>query len=416
MPKTEFLLDFIIFFGVTIIFVPIFRRLKLGAIFGYLVSGIMVGPFVMGLISKESEIVHLGEVGLILLLFVTGQELSPRRLSTLREKILFDGILQFSLTTAVIFLPCFYFLENITNSLIVSMAIALSSTAYVLSYLKETKQLTLSYGQSSFGILMFQDLIIVPILTLIPFIAGKESVDTISLQSFFINMGILVLSFVALKYLLKPLMSFVQKESNEVFTAFCLLVIFGMAFVMDRAGLSMALGSFLAGVFLSESEFKKEIEHVINPFKGMFMGVFFMTFGLKFNFYTLFDQWINVLLVSTGILLVKSTVLFSIGYFRSRNKIGSQKLAFLMCQGGEFGLVILLLSNQYKILNNTILDLIVCSLTITLFLAPLFSKFSESLAVKEEEGEVNVLVVNFDSDLKSSSVESDSEESEKLAG
>ncbi|MFT6631838.1 MAG: monovalent cation:proton antiporter-2 (CPA2) family protein [Bacteriovoracaceae bacterium] len=384
MATSQYLLDFIVFFAVTIIFVPAFRRLNLGNVFGYLVAGIIVGPYSMALITGESNIFHLAEIGLILLLFVIGQELSPRRLSTLRSKIIIDGGLQFVITTLVALGPSFWLTGSLKSAFVISMAISLSSTAFVLSYLKESKQLTLSYGQMSFSILLFQDIIIVPILTLLPFLSGAENFNNISLTSFAKSLGIVGLSFVCLRYLLKPLMSFVQKESTEVFTAFCLLVIIGMAYTMEVAGLSKALGSFIAGIFLSESEFKKEIENVIIPFKGMFMGVFFMTLGLQFNLDFFFENLFQVVLLCSGILLLKAIVFYALGSWRMSNSSRSKKLALVMCQGGEFGLVVLALSMQHSIIDKTQLDYLICAFTLSLFVAPLFARYSETIFLLEE--------------------------------
>jgi monovalent cation:proton antiporter-2 (CPA2) family protein len=384
METSQYLVDFIVFFVVTIIFVPAFRRLNLGNVIGYLVAGIIVGPYGMALITGESNIFHLAEIGLILLLFVIGQELSPRRLTALRSKIVVDGGLQFGLTTLVTIIPVFWMTGSWKSAFVISMAVSLSSTAFVLSYLKESKQLTLSYGQMSFSILLFQDIIIVPILTLLPFLSGEENLSNISLTSFFSNMGIVVVSFVCLRYLLKPLMSFVQKESTEVFTAFCLLVIIGMAYTMEVAGLSKALGSFIAGIFLSESEFKKEIENVITPFKGMFMGVFFMTFGLQFNLDFFYNNLLEVALICSSIVLIKAAVLYGLGIWRMVDSNRSKKLALLMCQGGEFGLVVLALSMQHSIINQIQLDYLICAFTLSLFLAPIFARFSDTLFVLDE--------------------------------
>ena len=384
MSTSEFLLDFIIFFAVTILFVPVFKRLKLGNIFGYLVAGIVVGPYGFGFIEGESNIYNLAEIGLIFLLFVIGQELSPRRLSALKSKIIIDGGLQFIMTILVTIIPLFWLTNNWVASFVISMAISLSSTAFVLSYLKDSKQLTLSYGQMAFSILLFQDMIIVPILTLLPFLGNQDTLNQLSPYSFLISISILLVSFLFLKFCLKPLMSFVQKESTEVFTAFCLLVIIGMAYIMESAGLSKALGAFIAGIYLSESEFKKDIETVVLPFKGMLMGVFFLTFGLRFNLDFFFSHMSTVIALCCAVLATKALVFYSLGYWRMVNSSRSKKLALLMCQGGEFGFVVLAMSFNYSIISQTQMDYLICALILSLFVAPVLTKFSETLFNLEE--------------------------------
>ena len=387
MSKTNILHDLIIFFGLTIVFIPLFKRLKLGSVLGYLISGMIVGPYALSLITEKSSVTYLGEIGLILLLFMIGQELSPRRLKALKNQILIDGSTQFIVTTLLLIGPAYMIMGKWVSSLVVSMAISLSSTAYVLNYLKESKQLTLSYGKLAFSTLLYQDLIIVPVLTLIPFMGGKASFDSLSVSSFFIKLSITAFSFLFLMFFLRPLLKFVQKESNEVFNAFCLLVIMGMAYAMESAGLSKALGAFIAGVFLSDPEFKKDVENVILPFKSMFMGMFFMTIGLKFNLEFFINNFLEVIVLSLGMMSIKSFVLVILGAIRLGHVDSSKKLVSLLAPGGEFGLVILAMASDYSILTIDQSDLFLCGLTLTLLVAPLLNL----KGAKEEELPDNII-------------------------
>lgn len=384
MSQENILLDIIIFFAVTIIFVPLFRRMKLGNVFGYLVAGIVVGPYGLGFIKQQSNVFQLADIGLLLLLFVIGQELSPRRLSALKSKIAFDGGAQFVLTSFFFFIPTYFFIENMISAVVISMGLSLSSTAFVLSYLKDSKQLTRSYGQMSFSILLFQDIIIVPILTLLPFLSMSGTTTDLTITTFLTKLAIIVSSFAFLKFCLKPLLSIVQKESHEVFTAFCLLVIIGMAFVMDNVGLSKALGAFIAGIFFSDSEFKKDIESVINPFKGMLMGVFFLTFGLKFNLDFFYENIFFVIALCIGVMGAKAVLFYALGRYRFKDGSRSKKLALIMCQGGEFSLIVFAISQSHGIISETALNFLVCSMILSLFLAPILAKISESIVHLEE--------------------------------
>jgi monovalent cation:proton antiporter-2 (CPA2) family protein len=370
---------------VTIIFVPIFKRLKLGSVLGYLGAGIIVGPYGLKLISGEGNIFHLAELGLVFLLFLIGQELTPKRLSTLKTKIVFDGGAQFVFTTLIFCFPVYYFTQSWKSSLVVSMALSLSSTAFVLSYLKDTKQLTLSYGQLSFSILLFQDIIIVPILTLLPFLNGADAITHLTFSYFAKSLSILVGTFLFLKYCLRPLLSFVRKESSEVFTAFCLLVIIGMAFAMENVGLSKALGAFLAGIFLSEYEFKKEVESVILPFKGMLMGVFFMTFGLQFNLNFFSRELMSVVGICAGLVVGKFLIFYAIGIFRMpADSAKAKRLSLLMSQGGEFGLIVIAMSLQQGIFSQSTHDYLMSAIILSLVISPVLSKVAEKVKLNDE--------------------------------
>ncbi len=377
MSDTSTLYDLLIFFGLTIIFVPLFKRLKLGSVMGYLTAGILVGPYVLGLITEKSNILHLGEMGLVLLLFIIGQELSPVRLKALRSKILIDGGSQFFVTAALACIPAFILTQDFISSLLIAFAISLSSTAVALNYLKESKSLTLSYGNTAFSTLLFQDIIIVPIMTIIPFVSGKSVLSSLSFSSFLFKIGIIAASFAFLTFALKPLMSFVKKESHEVFTAFCLLVIIGMSYAMEQVGLSKALGSFLAGVFLSNSDFKKDIEQVILPFKSMFMGIFFMSIGLQFNVEFLIRNFWAVASTTLLIIGLKGSVLLPLGYIRLKSLKKASKYSLILSHGGEFSLVLLSLCYKFNILNTYRFELLLCSVAFSLILAPILSKSTE---------------------------------------
>lgn len=376
MTTEEILKNCIYFFISTIIFVPIFRWLKLGPILAFLVAGVMLGPSGLSLISNNNTIYQIGEIGLILLMFVIGLELSPRRLATLKNKIFFEGTEQLLITTSLIMSVLFFTGQSFTVSFIVAISLSLSSTAFVLSYLKESNKLSLSYGQSSFCILLFQDIAIIPILSILPFLNDVPLLsEKISLLKIVTHLTLLAGLFIGLRLFLRPLISMARfSKSQEVFTAACLLVVFGMAVLVDYIGLSKASGAFIAGVFLSDSEFKHELENVINPFKVMLIGVFFLTFGMRFNLEYFFQYWYTILFATIGLFLIKSLVLFPLGLIRLKNWKKAACLSLLLCQGGEFSLVVISNSWSEAIISRPIHDFLVAVVVLGLFLAPLLLK------------------------------------------
>lgn len=385
----DLLVDFIVFLGVTITLVPLFRSIKISPILSYLVGGIIVGPWGLGLITNITSIFELADLGIILLLFVIGLEMSPRRLSLLRKKIFIDGGIQMLVSTIVFMIVCNYFELSIKQSIVVSIALSLSSTAFVLEYLKDSKQLTLSHGQMSFSILLFQDIIIIPLLTVLPFLAPTSPED-IGLS--FSDLAVRALSLIGIiflgRYLLRPAVGWIKKnQPQEIFTAACLFLIMSMALLVDEIGLSKPLGAFLAGIFLSDSDFHVEVEKVIHPIKGMLIGIFFMAFGIGFNLDYFMDNWQTVLLLSLAYIFLKFLILAPLGHFILKNSYSGIKLGLLLCQGGEFGLVIISAAYTLDIIPNELSILLVSLFTSSLLVAPILAKVSESVKGPHHENE-----------------------------
>ena len=386
MSTESILIDCVYFLAATLTFVPLFKYLGLGSTLAYLTAGLVLGPDLLGIIDNSNFIFKLGDFGLILLLFVIGLELSPRRLSQLKSKIFIDGSLQFILTATLLTVVLLQFGYNFSESFVLAAAFSLSSTAFVLFYLKDSKQLTLSYGQSSFGILLFQDLIIIPLLTLIPFMeTGASQVTQIDLTSVLVTLTGLAAIIAFGHFTLKPLVSFVHKKSDhEVFSATCLLIVLGTAFLITKLGLSMALGAFMAGIFLSNFEFKKEVENVILPFKGMLLGTFFMSFGLQFELSFIKENVFQIALITSLIICSKSIILVTVGRFRLKDMKKGIKLSLIMSQGGEFGFVVIATAVTHGLLTSHLSKLATTSILFTLFLAPVLSKISEFIDNQEK--------------------------------
>lgn len=391
MSTESILIDCVFFLAATLTFVPLFRLAGLGSTLGYLTAGLALGPDLLGIIDNSNFIFKLGDFGIILLLFVIGLELSPRRLSQLKSRIFIDGSLQFLFTTALLTLTFTYFGYGLSQSFILAAAFSLSSTAFVLFYLKDTKQLTLSYGQSSFGILLFQDLIIIPLLILIPFMQTGTThftqIDTFKILGTVTGLATIIAFG---HFALKPLVSFIHKKcDHEIFSATCLLIALGTSLLVTKLGLSMALGAFMAGIFLSNFEFKKEVENVIQPFKGMLLGTFFMSFGLQFKIAFIQENFFEIALMTITILCTKSIILMIIGKFKLKETAKGAKLALIMSQGGEFGFVVIATAMTHGILSSDLSKLATTSILFTLFLAPVLSKLSEFIGQNEKHLEKN---------------------------
>ncbi|MDH5764890.1 MAG: monovalent cation:proton antiporter-2 (CPA2) family protein, partial [Gammaproteobacteria bacterium] len=285
---SSYLIDIIILLIAAVIAVPFFQTIRLGAVPGFLVGGVIVGPYGLGLINNISDIQHLAEIGVVFLLFVIGIELKPSRLWQLRRMVFGLGTLQVLLTGLVIGLIAhFMFDASIRATILIGPALALSSTAFVLQLLSEQKMLTSLYGRTSLSILLLQDLAVVPLLALIPLLAIQEmsigeDIGLALVESVFILVIIVIIG----RYLLHPLLHRVALSGNpEIFTASAVLIVLGTASITEHAGLSMAMGAFLAGLLISDSSYKHQILAEIQPFRGLLLGLFFMSMGMSLNLY-----------------------------------------------------------------------------------------------------------------------------------
>lgn len=372
----DFLKESFYFLAATLTFVPLFKWLRLGPVLGYIAAGVLIGPMGLKLISDSNSIFQLAELGIILLLFVVGLEVSPRKLRALKKNVFVDGTFQFIVTALLFTAAGLAFNLDFNTSLVLGFVLSLSSTAFALQYLKETSQSTLSYGQSSLGILLFQDIIIVPLLLIIPFLSQEKNIlqglDTnLVLTKSLILAGLIVLGH----FVFKPLIKFILKgQGREIFTAACLLIIIGMSLAMGEAGFSKALGAFLAGVFLADSDIRSDIEQVILPYKGMLMGLFFMTFGLKIDLFFFKEHFLSVVGLCLSFLVLKLGILLLIGKNRTDSWSSGLKLGLIVCQGGEFGLVLLSRSLETEVIGLYHHNLLFSTIALSIALAPLIVK------------------------------------------
>ncbi|TXF75181.1 monovalent cation:proton antiporter-2 (CPA2) family protein [Chryseobacterium sp.] len=389
--ETSVAMNALIFLGAAIIMVPLVRKLGLSSVIGYILGGIIVGPFVLKLTGRDSEdIMHATEFGVVMLLFLVGLELEPKKFWAIRKKILGLGLSQMLLTIVILF-GIFYVAKwRPDQALVAALCFAMSSTAIVLQTLKEKDIYRTDAGQSSFSILLFQDMAVIPILALLPLLANQKGSDEAQillqylpdwLQPFSIIFGVALLIFLG-KYIFVPFLRFVSRTGmNELLTASSLFLVIGVSELMVAAGLSAALGAFLAGVMLANSEFRHELESQIEPFKGLLLAVFFVSVGSTINFYVIQEDPIFIFTTAFLVLFVKFAVLFAIGKFYKMKIDQRFILAFALSQIGEFAFVLISFStNIYLIspqLNAQLLAITAITMCITPLLFLVYEKFLE---------------------------------------
>ena len=356
--KVDLLALSLLFLMAAVTLVPLFKRAGLGSILGYLAGGALLGPTGLHLLKDVDGLMHLAEFGVVMLLFLIGLELKPAKLWGMRRSLIGLGFIQVSLTSLVLFFALLALGYSWTISLMIAVALSLSSTAFALQSMTERNQLKTQYGQNAFSILLFQDIIAIPLLAVVPLMSSEnKSGQGKSATEYLIMAGVFIGLILFSKYLLRPLLRVVaQTRTKEVFTALNLLIVLGVAYLMQKIGLSMALGAFLAGILLSDSEYRHQIETDLEPFKGLLLGLFFIAIGMTVNFGVITqDPWMALVGV-VGLVVVKYVVVFAIAKFVKLNLSSAQNMAVILAQGGEFAFVVfasaysfnLITENQYN--------------------------------------------------------------------
>ena len=348
-----FLLYAVIFLAATVFAVPLSKRARLGAVLGYLVAGVVIGPQALGLVADPELVLTFSEIGVVMLLFLLGLELSPQRLWVMRRLLFGLGASQMLLVTLIFAAAGWWLQLPAAAALIAGFGLALSSTAFGVQILSEREELTADHGRASFGVFLFQDLVAVPVLALIPLLAAGEVVEAArpAWQSVGIVVGSILLVVIAGRYLLRPVFRMVARtKSVEVFTATSLLVVLGTALLMQKAGLSMGLGAFLAGVLLADSEYRHELESHIEPFKGLLLGLFFMGVGMSLDLALLAAKPVVILGIVAGVLAVQVLVMWAVGRAFRYSHRASLLLAALLASGGEFAFVVYATAEKSRLL------------------------------------------------------------------
>lgn len=368
-----------IFLTAAVLAVPIFRRLGLGAVLGYLIAGAIIGPAGLGIVFNVNDVLHFAEFGVVLLLFIIGLELQPNRLWTMRKAIVGMGAAQVAATGAVLAAAAWALGTAPAAAILIGLTLALSSTAFALQNLAEKGELTMRHGRAAFSILLFQDLAAIPLIALVPLLgnaaggadAGGGGEDLLEAAQVAV---VLAAVCIGGRYVLRYALRIVAlTNTRELFTAMALLVVVAVSLVMQSLGLSMALGAFLAGVLLADSEYRHALEADIEPFKGLLLGLFFMSVGMSLNLGMIAAEPLKVAAMVAGLVGIKFAILYTIGRMNGLNAASSRALAIAVSQGGEFAFVIFAVAASAGVLARADADLLKAVVTLSMATTPLLA-------------------------------------------
>lgn len=363
----------LVFLLAAIIAVPLFKRFGFGAVLAYLAAGVLLGPAGLRVVNDPDRILAASEIGVVMMLFIIGLELSFTRLKVMRRPIFVSGGLQFVLTALALTLIAEAFGLSDRTSLVIGAALALSSTAVALQILAERKELTDEYGRIAFAILLLQDLVAIPLLAAVPLLGTYRSEEGLTLFAFVKAVGaffaLLLVGRIALKHLFRIV---ARTGIPEVFTGASLLVVLGSAWVMTSVGLSAGLGAFIAGVLLAESEFRHELEAQIEPFKGLLLGLFFIAVGMSVNMDVVASDPLRIVTMLLILVVVKFVLLYVVGRASRRlSHFESLQLAAMLSAGGEFAFVILNQAQHSQLIETSLNDQLVAVVSLSMALTPL---------------------------------------------
>ncbi|MFA0549406.1 monovalent cation:proton antiporter-2 (CPA2) family protein [Vibrio lentus] len=405
---TGYFLQAFIYLLAAVIAVPIAKRLGLGSVLGYLIAGVVIGP-IIGLVGEETTTIqHFAEFGVVMMLFLVGLELEPKMLWAMRNRLMGLGGLQVGGTTAIVMGIALFFGQPWTIALTIGLIFALSSTAIVLQTFNEKGLSKTEGGKNAFSVLLFQDIAVIPMLAFIPLLALPELIEAAQSAvasasdhheelSLVVGLpgwayGLVITASIAIvvvggHFLSRPLFRFVASSGlREIFTATALMLVIGIAALMSLVGLSPALGTFLAGVVLANSEFRHELESNIDPFKGLLLGLFFITVGAGINFDVLFNDFGLIIGLTLGVMLLKALVLFTLALIFKIKNIDRWLFTLSLAQAGEFGFVLLSFSAQNHVLPADIVQTLSLVVALSMFLTPgLFILFDKVILPRYEQ-------------------------------
>ncbi len=385
----SFLLQAVVYLGAALLFVPLAKRLGLGSVLGYLLAGIVIGPFLMGFVGAEGEsIMHFAEFGVVMMLFLVGLELEPSHFWRMRQSILGMGMSQVLVTALVLFAGGLAIGLSWQAALAAGLALSMSSTAIVLQSLKEKGMMNTAAGQGSFSVLLFQDIAVIPILAVLPLMAvaplvlpealGDHHAEATLLDGLpawvqtLSVLGAVALIIVAGRYLVGPLLHIVARTRlRELFAACALFLVVAIAYLMEQVGLSPALGTFLAGVVLANSEYRHELESDLEPFKGLLLGLFFMAVGASINFELIIGNPGTIVGLVLAVMLLKMIILFGIGKLFRMGLDQNLLFSLGLAQVGEFAFVLLSFIDQLGIMEAESIGMLMAVTAISMTLTPL---------------------------------------------
>ncbi|WP_299811047.1 monovalent cation:proton antiporter-2 (CPA2) family protein [uncultured Roseibium sp.] len=380
-----FFAESIVFLAATVVAVPIAKRLGLGSVVGYLAAGAMIGPHGLQLLGSGEDVLHVAELGVVLLLFVIGLELDPQKLWRMKRDIFGLGTAQVLLTGLTLFAVGRYAGYPFSTALVAGFGLALSSTAFALQILQERGQLSSAYGQRAFGILLLQDIAIVPLLAMVAILAAGEGPATfadIGREVFTVSAAVAAV-VLAGRYLVSPIFHLLAAtRAREVMLSAALLVALGSAGIVHAVGLSMALGAFLAGVLLAESSFRHTLEADIEPFRSLLMGLFFVAVGMSLDVTLVAANWEFVAVGVVVVMLVKGVFLWSLSRATGSPNSDALRIAVTLPQGGEFAFVLFTAAVSNRLLDYQTANLLTAIVILTMLLTPLACLALDRLAAR----------------------------------
>lgn len=367
--------------------VPLARRMRLGSVLGYLTAGAIIGPWGLGLISSVQDIQRPAEFGVAFLLFIVGIEMKLSRLWLMRRQVFGLGGAQVTLTAAILGSCAWALGTPAAMSVIAGLGLALSSTAMGLQTLSERGELATAYGRSGFAILLLQDLMVPVLFALVPILSIQNVALTASLGLAIVQ-GAAILAGVTLagRFLLRPFLHIVARShSAEVFTATILLIVLGIGWLTEHAGMSMAMGAFLAGLLLADSEFRHQIEADITPFRGLLLGLFFMGVGMAIDFGLLAQSWMQIAGLVLGLLTIKTVILVPLARLAGLSWSNAVRVGLLLSQGGEFAFVLLGFAQNQGAIASGLTDLLILVVSLSMATTPALAAAGHRLARMMEQ-------------------------------
>ncbi|MBS2213249.1 monovalent cation:proton antiporter-2 (CPA2) family protein [Carboxylicivirga mesophila] len=390
MHLDEIFFRIMIYLLAAVVSVPIAKKIGLGSVLGYLIAGIVIGPFALGLVGSEGEgVMHIAEFGVVIMLFIVGLELHPGMLWRMKRLIFGLGGMQIGFTALVFALITALFWLDTAQAITTGLILALSSTAIVLQTLTEKGMLQTRGGRHSFSVLLMQDISVVPIFAIIALLANQVVTDSTTVETADAVSGwyqlLIILAAVATiiiggRYLANYIFKFIAETGlRELFTATALLLVIGIAVFMDAVGLSPALGTFLAGVVLANSEYRYELENNLEPFKGLLLGVFFISVGASINFHLLLNHWMLILVILTILVSVKLIILWALGRLFKLEQSHNMLFTFSLAQAGEFGFVLITFATQSGVYDEFTSGILLIVVALSMLITPVLFIINEQV-------------------------------------
>ena len=370
--SSSLILDAVVLLGGAAIAAPVFKKIGLGTVLGYLFVGLLLGP-VLNYITEGEQVLHVAELGVVLLLFIVGLELNPSRLWDMRREIFGLGAAQVIVTGIVLTIAAWAAYFPLNAAIVVGFGLALSSTAFALQLLEDSNEDRLPHGKKAFSILLFQDISIAPLLVMVPLLAaGTMEITSDGLVQLAIAAGCLIALIAAGRYAINPLFGLIAETgAREAMIAAALFIVLASAVLMQFAGLSMAMGAFIAGVMLAESSYRLELEADIEPFRGILLGLFFMAVGLAVNLQIVFDNIYLILAIVPAAMATKALIIYLLCRIFGTEHNDSIRVAFVLPQHGEFAFVLFSAALGVSLLSPQDASLLIACVTLSMALTPL---------------------------------------------